>query len=577
MQTLGRQVAAADVMIALIGSNWADVKDEHGNRRLDNPNDFVRVEIAQALQRDIPVLPVLLDGAPVPRIAQLPQDLMALSLFQAMPMRTESVVQDADAIARRVKIMMDKRRARGMPSWVAAIGAALVLACGVAAGPFALTQLGLPLVGATLPDTAKERVEKAEQALSNITISLKDADAKITELQRQRDAAAAELNKERVELDQSRSALTAAQTERDAARNALANAEARANDFQKQFASANADLEKARSELGRLGSSLAVLQRDRDQARADLASANAKASDLQKQLDAIKPASEEARKRSEVERRTDRELAAAAGSSTSFRDQLQNGDPCQLCPEMVVVPSGNFLLGSPRSEPGRHDDEGPPTTVTIARPFAVAKFAVTFDEWDACVSDGGCNNYRPDDSGWGRGKRPVINVSWNEARAFTDWLSRRTGKRYRLLSETEREYVTRAGTTSPFWWGSLLDPSQANYDSTISYEGGITSPRSRQHTLPVDSYSPNPWGLYNVHGNVWEWTEDCRRSVTITGHVGNPRDGTASTSGDCTVRMVRGGSWFSVPNMLRSAFRYTFLTHSTSNQLGFRVARSLIW
>ena len=228
VQTLGRQVAAADVMIALIGSNWADVKDEHGNGRLDNPNDFVRVEIAQALQRDIPVLPVLLDGAPVPRIAQLPQDLMALSLFQAMPMRTESVVQDADAIARRVKIMMDKRRARGMPSWVAASGAALVLACGVAAGPFVLMQLGLPLVGASLPDTAKERVEKTEQALSNITTSLKDADAKITELQRDRDAAAAELNKGRVELDQLRSALTAAQTEQNAARNALANAEARA-------------------------------------------------------------------------------------------------------------------------------------------------------------------------------------------------------------------------------------------------------------------------------------------------------------------------------------------------------------
>ena len=142
VHTLARQVAASDVVIALIGKNWIDLKDEEGNRRLDNPNDFVRFEIAQALQRDIPVLPVLLDGAPVPRITQLPQDMMALALFQAMPLRAESVVQDAEAIARRLKIMLDKRRSRGVSMRVTAIGAVLLMIAGLMAGPLVLSSTG---------------------------------------------------------------------------------------------------------------------------------------------------------------------------------------------------------------------------------------------------------------------------------------------------------------------------------------------------------------------------------------------------------------------------------------------------
>jgi formylglycine-generating enzyme required for sulfatase activity len=135
---------------------------------------------------------------------------------------------------------------------------------------------------------------------------------------------------------------------------------------------------------------------------------------------------------------------------------------CENCPEMVVVPSGSFTMGSPASEEGRGNEEGPQHSVTLAKPFAVGRFAVTFDEWDACVADGGCNGHRPDDKGWGRGRQPVINVSWADAKAYVAWLSRKTGKPYRLLSEAEREYVTRAGTTTPFWWGiiDLDEPGQ---------------------------------------------------------------------------------------------------------------------
>ena len=145
--------------------------------------------------------------------------------------------------------------------------------------------------------------------------------------------------------------------------------------------------------------------------------------------------------------------------------------------------------------------------------------------WDACVAAGGCNGYKPGDQGWGR-RRPVINVSWDDAKAYVAWLSRATGKPYRLLSEAEREYVTRAGTTTPFWWRPSITTSQANYDGA-SYSIGFMKCEYRKQTLPVNSFQPNPWGLYQVLGNVWEWTEDCWHDS----YAGAPADGSAWTSG----------------------------------------------
>jgi formylglycine-generating enzyme required for sulfatase activity len=248
---------------------------------------------------------------------------------------------------------------------------------------------------------------------------------------------------------------------------------------------------------------------------------------------------------------------------------------CPTCPEMVVVPAGTFTMGSPASEPqrfgGRYGDEEQ-IQVTIAAAFAVAKFAVTFDEWDACVADGGCNGYKPADQGWGRGKQPVINVDWDDAKAYAAWLSRKTGKSYRLLTDAEREYVTRAGTTTAFWWGSSVTPKQANYDGSADpYKGGGSKGEYRQRTVPVDSFESNPWGLYNVHGNVWEWTEDCWNHSNI----GNPRNGGARTTGDCSERVIRGGSWDSLPTFLRSAERARGKPVARDNNQGFRLARTL--
>jgi formylglycine-generating enzyme required for sulfatase activity len=237
---------------------------------------------------------------------------------------------------------------------------------------------------------------------------------------------------------------------------------------------------------------------------------------------------------------------------------------------MVVMPAGSFTMGSPDSEEERIEEEGPQHRVTFGKSFGVGKFAVTFEEWDACVADGGCNGYTPSDEGWGRGRRPVINVSWDDAKAYVGWLSRKTGKTYRLLNEAEREYVTRAGTTTPFWWGTSISTQQANYNGNYTYGTGPKG-ASRRQTVLVDSFQPNPWGLYQVHGNVWEWTEDCWHD----NYFGAPSDGSAWTSGGCGDRVIRGGAWYFYPWLLRAAFLLWNSADGRENVVGFRLGRTL--
>jgi len=230
---------------------------------------------------------------------------------------------------------------------------------------------------------------------------------------------------------------------------------------------------------------------------------------------------------------------------------------CPACPKMVVVPSGSFMMGSPASEPNRFGDEGPVHRVLIRAPFAVGKYEVTFSEWDACVSDGGCDGYRPSDNGWGRDRRPVINVSWADAKRYVSWLSGETGKDYRLLSESEWEYVARAGTTTAYHTGSSISGSQAKF-------GG-------SGTVPVGRFASNGFGLHDVHGNVWEWTEDC----WAEDYENASADGAVNKTGACSRRVLRGGSWNYEPRNLRSALRGWNRIDLRDGDFGFRVARTL--
>jgi formylglycine-generating enzyme required for sulfatase activity len=231
------------------------------------------------------------------------------------------------------------------------------------------------------------------------------------------------------------------------------------------------------------------------------------------------------------------------------------------CPTMIVMPAGKLIMGSPDSAEDRIDDEGPQRQVMIPNSFAVGKTEVTFEEYDACVSAGACQE--PPDSGWGRGDRPVINVSWEDAKTYTTWLSRMTGKDYRLLTEAEWEYAARAGSTTAYSWGNEVGEGNANCSGCKSHWDG-------KQTAPVGSFKPNAFGLSDMHGNVWEWMQDCHDVYSKA-----PNDGTAAKERSKCNRVLRGGSWRMAPNLMRAAVRYDYLPIGRIHFVGFRVARVL--
>ncbi len=243
-----------------------------------------------------------------------------------------------------------------------------------------------------------------------------------------------------------------------------------------------------------------------------------------------------------------------------FEEQpLQPGDSfkdCPDCPTMVMIPAGSFVQGSPASEPQSLDRERPQRTVNVPA-FAKGQTAVTFAEWDACVAEGGCT-HNPGDNGWGRGDRPVINVNWHDAQQYVLWLSNKTGHDSRLPSESEWEYATGADTTVRFNTGDRITTDQANFIGTNPATGCPTG-IYRQQTLPVGSFAPNAFGLYDTYGNVWEWVQDCWNE----NYNNAPTNGSAWMSGDCSRALLRGGAWFNLFGIgpggarLRSAMRGT--------------------
>ena len=254
---------------------------------------------------------------------------------------------------------------------------------------------------------------------------------------------------------------------------------------------------------------------------------------------------------------------------------------CDVCPVMAIVPPGSFQMGSPAAEIARMDEESPVHKVTFAQPFAMGAYEVTFDEFDACHEADGCDDSPPTSGwmaklgwgrseGWERGRRPVIKVSWRNAREYVEWLAEHTGKPYRLASEAEWEYAARAGTTTPFYFGETISSEQANYRGTHVYGNG---PRGvfRGRTVDVGSFAPNAFGIHDMHGNVWEWVEDCWHE----NYQDAPADGSARTARRCRQRVLRGGGWANSPGGLRSAMRIPNGAGVDSDIVGFRVARSL--
>jgi formylglycine-generating enzyme required for sulfatase activity len=239
-----------------------------------------------------------------------------------------------------------------------------------------------------------------------------------------------------------------------------------------------------------------------------------------------------------------------------FRDRLKNGGEG---PEMVVVPARSFRMGDILG--GGRQNEQPARRVRIAKPFAIGRYEVTFEEYDQFANETGRN--LPADRGWGRVRRPVINVNWQEAEAYAKWLSEQTGKRYRLPTEAEWEYAARGGEETNYWWGNDFLEGMANCE-------GCGSHWDKNQTAPVGSFKPNPFGMYDTAGNVWEWVEDCWHD----NYNGAPTDGSAwkeAGGGNCALRVMRGGSWLVSPGSLRSSYRNKDNAGRRFNSVGFRL------
>ncbi len=240
------------------------------------------------------------------------------------------------------------------------------------------------------------------------------------------------------------------------------------------------------------------------------------------------------------------------------------------CPEMIVVPAGEFTMGSPETEKGHNPWESPQHKVTIPERFAVAKFDVTFAEWNACVSVGGCPSLDDVEKDGikldtGDGKKPVVYVSWFQAKQYVEWFSRMTGQPYRLLTEAEWQYATRAGTNTAYYWGDEIGAGNANCD-------GCGGHQDKKEPTPVGKFAPNAFGLYDMVGNVWQWVEDCGHDD----YNGAPTDGAAWMTGECNNRVNVGGSYFQKPSELRSANRASETPGMRLDGVGFRIARTLL-
>jgi formylglycine-generating enzyme len=444
VEHLNAQVGACDVLLAIIGTKWLEAKDDSGCRRLDNPNDFVIVEIAAALHRDIRVIPVLVDGAPLPTADEMPEPLKPLVRRNAVEVRNTQFGRDAEGLVEKIRETLRAGKARSYWGVVAGIVALLFLA-----GGSVLFQGAPPRVQTTLPVSSP-----------------------------------------------------------------------RANG------------------------------------------------------------------------------ASATHEVSSLHDRLADGQPCPTCPEMIVVPSGAFTMGSPFDEDGRYENEAPPHRVAIANSFAVARFPVTRGEFAAFINEtgynakAGCNSNNMIGSGWKVQENfswrspgfaqddthPVVCVNWHDSKAFVAWISQKTGKQYRLLTEAEREYSARAGTTIRCYFGN----DERDY---CSYGNGadLTARKANPgwtvlpcddgfaYTSPVGSFVPNAFGLYDILGNVWQWVEDCHNNS----YTAAPLDGSAWRSGDCSRRVARGGSWLTIPRDRRTASRASFAADLRLNHTGFRLARDL--
>lgn len=483
---LEREVAACDVLLALIGRGWLSAVDEAGRRRLDNAADFVRIEVGAALAQRKRVIPVLIEMVAMPRPDELPDDLKPLARRNAVRISHERFESDVQRLIKALRPIVGPTKPADVRSVAPSAGA------------------GAP------PSPASGRGE--ERPLPEGEVGAPAPGEKTTEVQHSG-----------ADLD------------------AILTAPA-------------APSPRPSPASGRGGN---------DPLPPGEVGANAPG-----EGSATAPSLSRGRERVGVRATAAPKQKNGVFIGADFRDlpdfAVFKDIDAPWCPEMVVLPAETFLMGSPLSESGRLEWEGPQHGVTISRRFAIGRYAVTFDEYDHFCEV--TTRAKPADAGWGRGRRPVIHVSWQDAQVYLEWLNSETGHAYRLPSEAEWEYACRAGTTVPFSFGETITTDQVNYDGRYPYDR--VKGTYRGQTVPVGSLPANPWGLHEMHGNVWEWCHDGPRNYTgssVTDPLGSTEPG--------SLPVLRGGSWIDGARNVRSACRRRYDPGDRSVIFGFRCAR----
>jgi formylglycine-generating enzyme required for sulfatase activity len=541
VESLERQLQDCRVMLVLIGPGWTLAPDGHGGRRLDDPNDFVRIELRTALQRNIRVVPVLFDGAPMPRTADLPADLEPLARRNKIDLDFTRFDADIGRLIGSLRKLLAPELLPGPPPEPQPEEvAAPTLAPAVLPAEPAPTPPPLPTPAPATPAPAPAPRPKRAPLPASATppaSAAPPAEPSPSLLRRvlgnawSWSAAAVTIGVSAWQFGWIHPSVTGVALPASAPTVTKSPPPTAASAVPAPL-------------VGKAPPTLTTAEAE------SLRQTKADGQEIYKSLE-LKPKEPPAQPK-----------PLAVGQR--FRDCDDDS-----CPWMVVLPSGSFLMGSPESEPKRKKDEGPQHRVQVAS-FAIGQYEVTFRQWDACVAAGGCKT-KPGDEGWGRGQRPVINVSWHDAQQYVKWLSDKTGKIYRLPSEAEWEYAARAGTSTPFAFGERITTAQANFDGDYTYNGSAMG-EDRQKTLPVGSLAKNAWDLYDLHGNASEWVQDCRHD----NYQGAPADGHAWIS-NCpsTEGLLRGGGWYLNPSFARSAYRWRIESTSRNYFTGFRLARML--
>ena len=538
-------VGRCQIFLAVIGHGWLAAKDQQGRRRLDNPADWVRLEIEAALKRKVTVIPVLLDGVLMPQISELPESLHPLAYRQAAFVRhgrdfrvdiarLMEVIQQRLEIAERQAELEEEQKRR--------------------------EQQRLEALRQAEAEAQERRERERAEAERRAEV---ERQAEIARQQRiKQQAESAQIAATKRKIREQRKAARTGSEDQSVKRAAVRRPVRPVSISSEKQATVDSLFSVGQQSVGRRGvlkmlgysaGGLGVVLAG-DALRRAISSNDSQAIELLTTEFEVATITDVTSGAFEITRKTGEFFTETVGDGVTL--------------DLMKIPSGTFTMGSPPDESERGDDEGPQHEVSVPS-FFMGRYAVTQAQWRAVAALPKVDrDLEPSPSSFEGDDLPVENVNWNEAVEFCDRLSAKTNRTYRLPSEAEWEYACRAGTTTPFHFGNTITPELGNYNAKHTYNNGLEG-EYRKRTTEVGNFPANAFGLHDMHGNVWDWCQDQWHS----NYEGAPTDGSAWLTGNTSEsRVLRGGSWADVPWYCRSAFRFLVTPDNRCIGGGFRVS-----